>query len=242
MTTLDWARKVGHGLLDLLYPPFCVGCGRPGTMYCSTCRDGILRIRPPLCPRCGRPQATSQVCHGCAVKPPPVEGIRSVALFEGALRAAIHQFKYGSMRDLAVPLGGLLVSFGEETPLAADAIVPVPLHARRLRERGYNQAALLAQRLGRALGLPVVHDCLRRSRYTVSQTELNAQERSRNVEGAFTCTGPGVRGQRVLLIDDVCTSGATLGACGFALTEGGARSVWALTVARAVPAQDTGPY
>lgn len=239
MTILNWARKVGHGLLDLLYPPFCVGCGRPGTMYCSTCRDGMLRIRPPLCPQCGRPQAASQVCHECAVRPSSVDGIRSVAVFEGALRTAIHQFKYGSMRDLAVPLGGLLVSFWEETPLDADVLVPVPLHARRLRERGYNQATLLARHLGRALGLPVAQDCLHRSRYTVSQTQLNAQERSRNVEGAFTCTGPGVHGRRVLLIDDVCTSGATLGACSSALKEGGAQSVWALTVARALPTQGT---
>jgi ComF family protein len=239
VTIVDWARELGHGLLDLLYPPFCVGCERPGTMYCSTCRDGVSRIRPPLCPRCGRPQAVSRVCLGCAVKPPSVDGIRSVAVFEGTLRGAIHQFKYGYMRDLAVPLGDLLISYWRETPLVADVIVPVPLHARRLRERGYNQAALLAQRLGTALGMPVYCDCLRRSRYTVSQTRLSAQERSRNVEGAFTCIGSDVLGQRVLLVDDVCTTGATLGACGRALEVGGARSVWALTVARAVPAQDT---
>ena len=239
MTILDWARKLGRGLLDLLYPPFCVGCGRPGTMYCSTCRDGTPRIQPPLCPRCGRPQAVSRVCHDCAVEPPSVDGIRSVMVFEGALRAAIHQFKYGYVRDLAVPLGNLLISYWRETPLAADVIVPVPLHARRLRERGYNQAALLAQHLGLALGVPVYSNCLRRSRYTASQTRLSARERSHNVEGAFACTGTGVLGQRVLLVDDVCTTGATLGACGRALEEGGARSVWALTVARAVPTQDT---
>ena len=93
--------------------------------------------------------------------------------------------------------------------------------------------------LGLALGVPVYSNCLRRSRYTASQTRLSARERSHNVEGAFACTGTGVLGQRVLLVDDVCTTGATLGACGRALEEGGARSVWALTVARAVPTQDT---
>jgi ComF family protein len=207
-------------------------------MYCSTCCDATLRIRAPFCPRCGRPQDTSRVCLKCAVEPPELDGIRSVALFEGTLRGAIHQFKYSYMRDLAVPLGELLVSYCQETPLAADVIVPVPLHVRRLAERGYNQAALLAQYLGSALGIPVYCDCLRRSRYTESQTRLNAQERSRNVDGAFACTRSGIRGARVLLVDDVCTTGATLGACGRALEQGGARSVWALTVARAMPAQD----
>ncbi len=239
MTIGDWAHKLGRGLLDLFYPPFCVGCGRAGEMYCFACRDSVLRIRPPLCPRCGRPQAAAGTCRECALEPPSVDGIRSVAVFDGALRGAIHQFKYSYVRDLAAPLGDFLVSYWQETPLDADVIVPVPLHVRRIRERGYNQAALLAQRMGSALGMPVYRDCLRRSRYTESQTRLSARERSRNVKDAFTCAGTGIQGARVLLVDDVCTTGATLGACGRALAQGGARSVWALTVARAVPTQDT---
>lgn len=165
--------------------------------------------------------------------------MRSVAAFEGTLRGAIHQFKYGCVRDLARPLGEMLVSYWQQAPISVELIVPVPLHTRRLRERGYNQSALLAQHLGAALRVPISSDCLRRDRYTVSQTRLGAQERSRNVEGAFTCVGRRVRGRRILLIDDVCTTGATLGACSRALEAGGASAVWALTVARAVPAQDT---
>jgi ComF family protein len=238
VTIVEWAYKLGRVLLDLLYPPFCVGCGRTGIMYCPACRGTLSNIRPPLCPRCGRPQETSCFCRQCAASPPSIDGIRSVAFFEGALRSAIHQFKYSYVRDLAEPLSEMLVSYWQEAPLPGDVIVPVPLHARRARERGYNQAMLLAQRLGSALQIPVRSECLRRNRYTVAQTRLNAQERSRNVEGAFTCVGPDVRGRRVLLIDDVCTTGATLEACSRALGEGGAKSVWALTVARAMPSQD----
>jgi ComF family protein len=163
-----------------------------------------------------------------------IDGIRSVALFEGTLREAIHRFKYDHVRDLADSLGGFLVAFWQETTLPADVVVPVPLHARRIKERGYNQARLLAERLGEAAGIPVLCEALYRNRHTASQTGLSAQERRRNVNGAFSCSGSGVQGKRVLLVDDVCTTGATLEACSVALREGGAQSVWALTVARAV--------
>jgi ComF family protein len=187
-----------------------------------------------------------------------LDGIRSVALFEGTLRQVIHRFKYDYVRELAIPLGEMLADYcrvdycraddrrasfrwpnlgqGQETLMPCDVIVPVPLHKRRLRERGYNQSALLAVRLGAALRVPVLHNVLVRNRYTMSQTRLDAQARSRNVAGAFSCSGSGVRHRRVLLIDDVCTTGATLNACGLALREEGAHSVWALTVTRAMPA------
>ena len=169
----------------------------------------------------------------CASQPLHIDGIRSVAFFEGALRKAIHQFKYGYTRDMVVPLGEMLVDFCAKMSLPGDLILPVPLHPRRLRERGYNQAGLLAERVGQALGKPVAHDVLYRTRHTMSQTRLDADERRRNVEGAFACRGSGLRGQRVLLIDDVCTTGATLEACSVALYAGGAQSVWALTLALA---------
>jgi len=192
-----------------------------------------------------------------------LDGIRSVALFEGTLRKVIHRFKYDYVRDLAVPLGEMLADYcradfyradfcrtdfcrtshswpnhaqGQETPIAGDVIIPVPLHKRRLRERGYNQSALLAERLGTAMQVPVLHNVLYRNRYTMPQTRLDAQARSRNVDGAFSCPGSGVRNKRVLLIDDVCTTGATLNACSLALRKGGAQSVWALTIAHASPA------
>jgi ComF family protein len=162
-----------------------------------------------------------------------IDGIRSVALFEGTVREAIHRLKYDYVRDLAVPLGEMLFRFWEQTPLGSDVIVPVPLHARRLKERGYNQATLLARQLGQATGIPVDDQVLRRNRYTSSQTGLTAQQRRRNVQAAFSCKGAGMAGKRVVLIDDVCTTGATLEACSEAMRDAHAQSVWALTVARA---------
>ena len=229
---LQWAHEVGRGLLDLLYPPRCAGCGQTGALYCLSCRRSVPLVVPPLCSLCGQPHVPSGLCSRCARDPLHIDGIRSVAIFAGSLRKAIHRLKYDYVRDLAVPLGEMLVSFWQETPLPADVIVPVPLHPRRVRERGYNQAALLAEQLAQVTGIPMVRDVLLRHKYTVSQTKLDAEQRRQNVDGAFTCVGSEVRGKRVLLMDDVCTTGATLEASSVALKAGGAQSVWALTLAR----------
>jgi ComF family protein len=117
--------------------------------------------------------------------------------------------------------------------MPVDVLVPVPLHATRLRERGYNQAALLAREMARRVGLAVDERSLVRQRATASQVDLNVKQRKENVRAAFRCSGNGLVGKHVLLIDDVCTTGATLEACAMALCEGGARSVQALTLARA---------
>ena len=117
-----------------------------------------------------------------------MDGVRSGAYLEGTLREAIYGLKYDYIRELDKPLGDILIAYYRDTPLPADTIIPVPLHRRRQRERGYNQSALLAQRLGSATQIPVNSNVLRRHRYTRSQTRLNAQQRSQNVQGAFSCT------------------------------------------------------
>jgi ComF family protein len=129
-----------------------------------------------------------------------------------------------------------MVSYWREAPFPADVIVPVPLHTRRLRERGYNQAALLARELGKGVGLPVLEDAVARVRYTSPQVDLNAEERKENVQGAFHCPTDRVAGKSVLLVDDVYTTGATLEACSLALKQRGVLTVWALTLARATGA------
>lgn len=153
--------------------------------------------------------------------------------FDGSLRQAIHRLKYASARDVVKPLAEMMIQFWRETPLPADVVVPVPLHPHRQRERGYNQSMLLAQAFGSAAELAVADKVLFRRRNTVSQTTLDAEQRRENVSGAFECAPAAVQDRRVLLIDDVCTTGATLEACSVALKAGGARSVWALTLARA---------
>lgn len=162
----------------------------------------------------------------------PLDGVSAVAVFAHPLREAIHTFKYENGRGLAPILGGLMVEAWQAAGLSADVIVPVPLHASRLAERGYNQSALLAHVLGQGVGVAVRPELLVRQRATQPQVGLTAQERLQNVSGAFACRGQ-VDGQRVVLVDDVCTTGATLEACASALKEGGAAVVWGFTLARA---------
>lgn len=199
---------------------------------CDNCLSAAERIRPPLCPLCGRPLARERLCHVCQETRPSIDGIRSVAYFEGGLRRAIHRFKYYGATALADPLAQLLVEYQTENQLPADVIVPVPLHADREAERGYNQAALLAQALGARLELPTVDTALVRVRATAPQVTLDSLERRSNVTGAFRARQATVAGRRVLLIDDVCTTGATMDACAKALKAEGAQCVWGLALAR----------
>jgi ComF family protein len=148
------------------------------------------------------------------------------------LQEAIHQLKYANLSAVARPLGETLADFWQGNPLPADLLVPVPLHPRRERERGYNQASLLAKALGEAIGLPVLEHAMVRVRETRPQVGLNSEERRENVRGAFHCESTHLAGRHVALIDDVCTTGATLEACSLALRQAGAASIWALTLAR----------
>lgn len=164
-----------------------------------------------------------------------IEGIRSVFRFDGAARQAILSFKYKNVKALAAPLAQLMEEYLCAHPLPADALVPVPLHPRRLRERGYNQSWLLAAELSKLTSLPLVEGVLVRLKNTPPQTRTkSAEERQSNVAGAFTCRDRSLEGRRVLLIDDVCTSGTTLDSCATALKAAGAMSVWGLTLGREV--------
>lgn len=234
MEILGVARNIWADLLSLLFPVRCVNCDRSGSLLCNECQRKIEFVLPPLCPRCGSPSSNNQFCHQCQQAAPAIDGIRSVAFFEGPLRQAVHAFKYRGFHGLAAPLSSLMVVYCRRHPLPVDVIVPVPLHRSRLRERGYNQAALLAQALGAELDLPVGTDWLVRTRATPPQVGLDASKRKMNVADAFRCqNGDAVAGCRALLVDDVCTTGATLESCSLALRQARARSVWALTLARA---------
>lgn len=234
MEILATAQNVWAGLQTLLFPERCAGCDQVGSLFCAVCQQKVKFVLPPLCPLCGYPSSHNHLCHRCQQSPLAIDGIRSVAFFEGPLRRAMHALKYRGLRAVAAPLGGLMSAYWQREPLPADVIVPVPLHRRRLRERGYNQAALLAQALGTEIGLPVREDWLVRNRATHPQVELDAAERKENVAGAFQCQNSGaVAGRRVLLIDDVCTTGATLEACSLVLRQAGVQSVWAFTLGRA---------
>jgi ComF family protein len=200
---------------------------------CAECLTQVPRVEPPFCARCGDKVATESLCTRCRTSPLQIERIRSAVYFEGALREAIHQLKYKGRTALAKPLGNLMAAYWQRNPMPSDVVVPVPLHADRLRERGYNQAALLAHELTREIGLTLDEQTLVRKRATAPQIELNARQRKENVQEAFCCSNDTLNGKKVLLVDDVCTTGATLEACAIALHEGGARSIQALTLARA---------
>ena len=151
------------------------------------------------------------------------------------MRPAIHQLKYRNLRALVEPLAELLNDYLVANSIPGEVLVPVPLHRKRLRERGYNQSRLLAEELGKLNNLPVVDDCLIRQRYAPPQARTsNVEERRGNVEYAFACRDRRLQGKQVLLIDDVSTSGATLDACATALKAGGATSVWGLALAREI--------
>jgi ComF family protein len=236
MPAVDVSR-LRTALLDLLFPPRCVNCKKRGVWFCAACLAAVPRIVPPLCRCCGEPlehprERPGDLCYNCRREPLQIDGIRSVALFEGPLRQAVHHLKYTGQRDLATSLGSLLAEYWQGNPLPADVLVPVPLHESRQRERGYNQASLLAQELAATAGLPVIEGCLVRARQTASQMTLKRLERKTNVRDAFACADGRLAGRQVLLLDDVCTTGATLEACAIACRQAGARSVWALTLAR----------
>ncbi len=225
--------RIKENVLDLLFPLHCVGCGREGDLICSDCQADLPRIAPPWCPRCGLPISRPQICGTCREAPPVLDGLRAPFRFEGAIREAVHSLKYKNLRVMAAPLARLLAEHLDEEPAPSDLLVPVPLHPKRLRERGYNQSQLLAQSLSQLVALPVATDSLRRGKDTAPQARASSvDERRANVAHAFTCKPGLVGGKRVLVIDDVTTTGATLDACAVALKKAGAASVWALTVAR----------
>lgn len=173
-----------------------------------------------------------RLCHPCRKAPLQIDGIRAVGYLEGTLRTAIHRFKYSNLRPLATPLGQLMAQYLLYNQLPVDVVVPVPLHSQRLKERGYNQAALLAKGITETLDLPLLDNALLRVKSTVPQVGLGARQRRDNVKGAFHCADVDLKEQRVLLIDDVCTTGATLEACSLALRGSGVSAVWGLVLAR----------
>jgi len=227
--------KVKGMALDLLFPRWCIGCGKEGDFICRACCRLLPRIAPPLCPKCGKSQPSGMLCPGCVSWQSRIDGIRSPFRFDGVIRQAIYQLKYKNLRALAVPMAKLLNDYLSTNPVPSEVLVPVPLHQKRLRERGYNQSSLLAQELGKLAKLPVVGNCLTRQRHALPQVRTSTmEERWHNVADAFTCVDHRLQGKQVLLIDDVATSGATLDACAKALKAVGTISVWGLVLAREI--------
>lgn len=236
-------RAIADALLSVLFAPRCTACGAPldhptSGPVCGGCWCAILPLTPPLCDRCGDPLPAWRTvsiplerCPRCRRRPAAVDRTRAVGAYEGTLRSIVHALKYDGCRSLARPLARLMRDRGADMLAGASAVVPVPLHGSRRRDRGFNQARDLA----RHLGLPLV-DALRRVRATAPQAELPAAQRHANVRDAFAVRRPvaALRTRVVVLVDDVSTTGATLNACARVLKEAGVGEVRALTAARVV--------
>lgn len=235
-------------LADFIYPGRCPSCeaasGSPGEtgragVFCTSCAQRLKLIRPPWCELCGLPllappTESGPCCNPCSATPLPFRRGRAVAFYEGPVSEAIRRLKYGRHESCAYPLADLVADRlpVDIIPAKYDRLIPVPLHPGRLRERGFNQTGLIAARLGVRIGIPVDHAILRRIRNLPPQSSLGAAARRRNIRGAFTVKDRGLRGGRVLLLDDVYTTGATAKEASLAILDAGAERVDVLTVAR----------
>ncbi len=223
------------GGIDLLFPPACGGCGQTGQRWCSNCQSAVSTLSHPLCEICGLPLTRSGLCPECKASPPDFETLRSWLVFDGPIRQALHRLKYRRDLGLADALAKPMSEWAARLNWQADLILPVPLGEKRYSERGYNQVALVAWPLAMRLGWRYDPQALTRSRETRSQVGLSALERRENVDGAFRADPRRVEGRSVIVMDDVATTGATLSACAQALQKAGAKRVYALTIARALP-------
>lgn len=230
-----FVRNLYRVLLDLVLPPRCVVCGRIETWLCDPCAQQMPLADCPVCPRCGDTWEGHGVCARCRTTPLHLTSLRSVFVYEDAIRDAIHALKYRGGQQAARPLAGRMAEAWRARAMASDLLVPVPLHIDREAQRGYNQSQLLARELASQVCLPLAETLLFRIRSTASQTRLRPRERWSNVKGAFACADTyDLSGLRITLIDDVATTGATLDACAVALLAQGARTVNAFTLAHAV--------
>jgi competence protein ComFC len=235
-------RILFNTLVELFYPSNCVGCGQPqdvGTLLCDKCKGTSPRIQAPFCRCCSRPFegliTQGFACPNCEDRAPAFECAVSIYQAKGVLRDLIHRFKYGRQFHLRRVLAEYLAEAMQDSRMQAapaDALVPVPLHPARLRERGFNQADALAETLSRRTHLSILR-CIERRRYTNTQTRFDRLERMQNLRNAFAMRkNSDVRGKHLVLLDDVLTTGSTLHECALVLRTAGAESVRAITIAR----------
>lgn len=242
MSPLGIANRVGEALKSLFYPPHCASCGldtEPGVHLCAECAEKPRAIVAPFCHRCSEPfegaiDGTFE-CANCADRTLHFDCAVAPYLSRGVVRDFIHRFKYDHERYLRQPLAGWLADALSDERLqspAIDLIIPVPLHATRQRERGFNQATLLAELLSLRARVPM-RECLQRTRYTTTQTRLDRHERMENLRNAFRVRhSDAVQSRHILLVDDVFTTGSTVDECARVLRLAGAASVRVATVAR----------
>jgi ComF family protein len=225
--------------LDLIFPPQCAICKKKGQkIFCDECLGKVIFIKPPICRICGKPRDKyfiGELCEDCSKEGMPFEIARSVVLYDGAMKEAIHKFKFEGKKALSSFLGRFLVDYlkrGHIPINKIDAVIPLPLSKKREKQRGYNQSGLLAREISGHYSINVDSTSLKKVKDITPQFELSRQHRMSNVKGAFSSSP--LPGKNVLLIDDIYTTGATVREASRALKSAGARNVYVLTLARAV--------
>jgi len=232
--------------VDLIFPPRCVSCdqplsGRPDRYFCAACRDRIGFVRSPICLKCGMPfksaDLNDHLCGDCLTSDTGFSIARCLGRYEETLLDCIHKFKYNEHLGVGRMLGRMMAVYDYPAFNVSDytLLMPVPLHPKRLRQRGFNQALILARIIAKQHRRPVDFMTLKRQIYTEPQVNLGRNEREANIKGAFKIADEGkITGEKILLVDDVYTTGSTVKECAKVLMKAGAEEVGVLTVARAV--------
>lgn len=249
MRATDEIRALGESFLNIIYPPLCLLCERNlegERLLCIRCRHSLVHEETISCGRCGAPEYSGDGCDRsciCRNLPEELMRVRSVARYEGTVRDLIHMFKFAGYRGLHSIMADIMMETGRSM-ISRDRdpiVMGVPLHRARRRERGYDQAAVLAKAVAEGLGVECARGVLVRQKHSRPQSELSLDERRENLEDAFVVRNASeVEGRIVLLVDDVVTTGITLGSCARALGSAGARGTLALTFARRILTEQLG--
>lgn len=230
----DSFRSTFSGLLKFILPASCAACHTAGTPFCENCYQKLEWIEPPVCEHCGHSiSREAALCASCRQALSTTCSIRAVVRFAGPIRPAIHALKYGKQRGVAESLATIMIRGWKEWGSSVDIVLPIPLHVERYRMRGFNQSAEIAKPFAAAFQLPLNTNVIYRKTQTRPQVGLRKQARLENVRDAFYANSADVAGKKILLIDDVCTTGATLSAAADVLYQAGAVSVSAYALARA---------
>jgi ComF family protein len=229
---------------DVIFPPRCLGCAeilypQRGKLFCPICEEKIRFITGDICPTCGTifpdSPAKSHLCGNCLENEPYFSCARAVFSYETIILDVIHQFKYGNNISVGAMLASFMADFSFPDVDFTDysLIIPVPLHIKRLRQRGFNQSIILAHALAKKWQISVNFSLLRRKKFTLTQTGLHKAERKQNIKGAFEVSDKkNISGKNVILVDDVYTTGATINECAKTLIKAGAQKITVLTLAR----------
>jgi ComF family protein len=224
--------------LDVVFPPVCIRCRKIGSLLCRSCLRQLVPAGDRICFRCGRQweqavfPAAAATCSTCREEPSPLQQMRAPLMYIEPASEIVHRFKFDGYFALAGPLAAIMADRWPNWETPPDLILPIPLHPKRLRRRGYNQSALLARSLAAVRGIGYQEDALARIRHTVPQVGLGPVERAENVKNAFAIKRDLIDGRNILLIDDVLTTGATMRSAAETLLGGGVASVSAYCLAR----------